>query len=86
MPHVLWWLSPPLIAVVLAILATTYVGRRRERHGARSVMHSNYVESQRRRRERLSASGYMQPLDNESVRVLPSSSRLVGKPGRHRRG
>lgn len=81
----LWWLLPPLVVVLLAICITTFVGRRRERHAAKDVMYSNYVESQKRRQQRLAGNGYFSSHESESVRVLHDHP-AVGKPGRHRLG
>lgn len=80
--QVLWWLLAPLGATLLTLFYTSYVERKKQRLVVTNAMHSNYVESQKRRRERLAITPYQS--ESESVRVLPSLQ--GGSHGRHRRG
>lgn len=77
----LLWLLPALL--VTLVVAVYYVAKTKRSHATNIVMFSNYVESQRRRLERLDASGYShRPQCTDTVRVLPSTATI--SRGRHR--
>lgn len=77
------WLLPAVLITVLAWLFLTYRANRKRSREVTSVQRSNYIESQRRRYERLADRKYDAP--GTSVRTLPSVSAGQQNSGRHRR-
>jgi len=77
-PLILLWLLPALLAATAAWWIGSTVQKRRAQN---LVHHSNYIEAQRRRYERLATTKFNPP--GTSVRVLTSTT--TGQtPGRHR--